>query len=361
MRRRDLDYILILAMLLSGSYVALTGVVVGLFGFPQFFLHRYAGYLCAILVLIHIFLKRRSISLYLRRRWKKQERPHTSPADKPGMTSGRRHFLIAGLAAAGGFVAGLLFPFRRPPQPPSDTADIGELYHRWSKPGYASLLSAFSDWGERPEQYKTYPEVKKFMLPDPGGYRGLSLEDAIEARRSIREYSGEGLLLEELSRLIHAAQGITATRRGLRASPSAGALYPIELYPVVHNVVGLEPGLYHYSVRDHALELLHAGDLRAATVKASLGQGFLGQAGVCFALTAIFQRTRWRYRERAYRYVLLEAGHIGQNLYLAAASMGLGACAVGAFLDDEWNNLLQVDGREEAVIYIISVGSTGRK
>ncbi len=361
MRRRDLEYLLILAMLLSGGYVTLTGVVAGFFGFPQFFLHRYAGYLCAVLVLIHIFLKRRSILLYLRRRWKRQETPRASSTGESGMASSRRQFLIAGLAAAGGFAAGRLFPFHQESQLPSDKTDLGELYHQWSKPGYAGVLSALSDWGERPEQYKTYPEAKKVTLPDPGGYRGLSLEEAIEARRSVRDYSDEGLLLEELSRLVYAAQGITATRWGLRASPSAGALYPIELYPVVHNVVGLEPGLYHYSVRDHALELLHAGDLRAATVKASLGQGFLGQAGVCFALTAIFQRTRWRYRERAYRYVLLEAGHIGQNLYLAAASMGLGACAVGAFLDDEWNNLLRVDGRKEAVIYIISVGSTGRK
>jgi SagB-type dehydrogenase family enzyme len=82
----------------------------------------------------------------------------------------------------------------------------------------------------------------------------------------------------------------------------------------------------------------------------------LGQAGVCFVLSAVFQRTRWKYRERTYRYVLLEAGHIGQNLYLAATSMGLGACAVGAFLDDELNDLLGVDGKEEAALYLISVG-----
>ena len=82
----------------------------------------------------------------------------------------------------------------------------------------------------------------------------------------------------------------------------------------------------------------------------------LAQAAVCFVLTAIFQRTRWRYRERAYRYVLLEAGHLGQNLYLAASSIGLGACAVGAFLDDKLNDLLGLDGEQEAVLYIIAVG-----
>jgi SagB-type dehydrogenase family enzyme len=90
---------------------------------------------------------------------------------------------------------------------------------------------------------------------------------------------------------------------------------------------------------------------------AGLWQEFLGTASVCLVLSAIFQRTRWRYRERTYRYVLLEAGHVGQNLYLAATGMGLGACAVGAFLDDQLNDLLALDGQEEAVLYLISVGA----
>ncbi|MCX7681071.1 MAG: SagB/ThcOx family dehydrogenase [Anaerolineae bacterium] len=359
MRRKDLDYILITAMLLSGAYATLSGLVADLFGFPQFFLHRYAGYLCAALTLVHFTLNGRRITLYLRHRWRKAEQtPRTStPVREQVRPSGRRQFLIGGAAAAVGFIVGRALPARVRPQPSLDTTDLGELYHQWSKPGYSHILGVVSDWGERPEQYRAYPETQKITLPDPRGYRGLSLEEAIGTRRSIRNYTTVGLSLEELSRLLYAAQGITA-RQGLRASPSAGALYPIELYPVVHNVAGLEPGLYHYAVREHALELLRQGDLRAAVVKASLGQGFLGQAGVCFALTALFQRTRWRYRERTYRYVLLEAGHIGQNLYLAATSMGLGACAIGAFLDDEWNNLLQVDGVTEAVVYVISVGST---
>jgi SagB-type dehydrogenase family enzyme len=182
------------------------------------------------------------------------------------------------------------------------------------------------------------------------------LEEAIEARRSVRDHSSAPLPLEGLSRLLYAAQGITEARWGFRAAPSAGALYPIELYAAVHNVTGLERGLYHYTVAEHGLELLRRGDLRAAVVQAGLGQDFLGQANVCFILSAVFQRTRWKYRERTYRYVLLEAGHIGQNLYLAATSMGLGACAVGAFLDDQFDGLLGLDGKEEAVLYVISVG-----
>ncbi|HEC36244.1 MAG TPA: SagB/ThcOx family dehydrogenase, partial [Anaerolineae bacterium] len=112
-------------------------------------------------------------------------------------------------------------------------------------------------------------------------------------------------------------------------------------------------------VADHALERLRAGDLRAAMAVAGIGQELLARAQVCFVLASVFQRTRWKYRERAYRYVLLEAGHIGQNLYLAATSMGLGACAVGAFLDDHLNDMLELDGREEAVVYVIAVGRMG--
>ncbi len=105
------------------------------------------------------------------------------------------------------------------------------------------------------------------------------------------------------------------------------------------------------------MELLQPGDFRAAVAQAGLWQEFLGRAGVCFVLSAIFQRTRWKYRERTYRYVSLEAGHVGQNIYLAATSMGLGACAVGAFFDDELNDLLGLDGEEEAALYVVSVGN----
>jgi SagB-type dehydrogenase family enzyme len=175
-------------------------------------------------------------------------------------------------------------------------------------------------------------------------------------RRSQREYENTAASLEELSCLLHAAQGITEPRQGKRTAPSAGALYPIETYVAINNVMGLERGIYHYAIRMHELELLQQGDFRAAVSEAGLGQEHLGRANVCFFLSGIFQRTRWRYRERAYRYLLLEAGHIGQNLYLAATSMGLGACAVGAFNDDDLNGLLWLDGVEEAVLYIVSVG-----
>jgi SagB-type dehydrogenase family enzyme len=144
----------------------------------------------------------------------------------------------------------------------------------------------------------------------------------------------------------------------LRAAPSAGALYPIEIYVVLHRTEGLVPGLYHYAVKDHALEQLQTEDLRGEIVFRGLGQEFLGKANLVLVFTAIFQRLRWKYQERAYRYALLEAGHLGQNVYLVGTSMGLGVCAVGAFLDDELNSLLGIDGQEEAAVYTLAVGKT---
>jgi SagB-type dehydrogenase family enzyme len=158
--------------------------------------------------------------------------------------------------------------------------------------------------------------------------------------------------------LLHCTTGITAESWGnkLRAAPSAGALYPIETYLVIHRLADLEPGLYHYALPDQQLEQLRTGDLRQEIVQQGLMQEFLGQANLVLVFTAVLQRLRWKYQERSYRYALLEAGHLGQNLYLAATSMGLGACAVGAFLDDGLNAMLGLDGQEEAAVYMLAAG-----
>jgi SagB-type dehydrogenase family enzyme len=343
MRQIDLDYLVIAALLLSGLYLATTGLVMDLFNTPQFFWHSYAGYFSVMLAGLHVILNWGRITAYLRRRLGLLSAGATSPRIPRRTGLSRRSFLTAGQ----GFDE---------TGPKNLTGDLGQRYHAWSRPNYVSALGAVFSWGGQPDRFKRYPEASRITLPGPRPYQGLSLEDSLDRRRSRRMYKDEPLTLVELSRLLHAASGLTDPTRGYRAAPSAGALYPFETYVVAHNVADLEPGLYHYAVTDHALEQLRTGDLRAQIVVAGLGQDMLGQAQVCFVLSAIFQRTRWKYRERTYRYVLLEAGHIGQNLYLAATSMGLGACAVGAFLDDKLNDLLAVDGEEEAALYLISVG-----
>lgn len=364
MRPRDLDYLVIVTLLACSLYVASTGLLMDLFGSHQFFLHPYAGYASAILVGLHLILNWGRITAYLRRRFKRLPVQALPAQPKHVPLLGRRGFVVSTLAAGGGFILGSfsLGRWLQPAPRPDEVAanygkgDLGQFYHQWSKPGHTLLPAALFSWGRQPARYKSYPDAARITLPPPHNYQEMSLQEAIERRRSRREYLAESLSLEELSALLHAASGVTDSTRGFRAAPSAGALYPIETYAVVHDAAGLEAGLYHYAVPDHTLEQLQRENLQAAMMVAGIGQTMLGQAQVCFVLSAIFQRTRWKYRERTYRYVLLEAGHIGQNLYLAATAMGLGACAVGAFLDDNLNDLLGLDGEEEAVLYIIAVG-----
>lgn len=205
---------------------------------------------------------------------------------------------------------------------------------------------------------KIYAGEKMIKLPRPN-YRGMTLEEALNKRRSVRSYSQKVLTLSQLSQLLFAAQGMTGEIYGhpLRSAPSAGALYPIEVYVVLNNVEGLSQGIYHYKVQDHALELLKEGDFRRGISKAGLGQNMLGEANVVFVLSAVFERTQSKYGERGLRYIYMEAGHISQNISLQAVSLGLGSVSVGAFLDDQANQLIGLDGRKESVIYLHAVGT----
>ncbi len=198
--------------------------------------------------------------------------------------------------------------------------------------------------------------MAKIELPREVRFGGLSVDRAIEQRRSERDFLDQPLSLLELSQLLHYSYGITEERERLRAAPSAGALYPIEIYPVVNNVEDLTRGVYHYSVGDHSLELVRQGDFRTDMVRYALDQEMMATAAVVLVLSAVFGRSRWRYRERAYRYVLLEAGHISQNIYLVATALGLGTCAVGAFHDQGYDRIVGIDGEKEGVVYLMPVG-----
>lgn len=219
--------------------------------------------------------------------------------------------------------------------------------------------------GPMPLISKDY-EVEGIVLPKAFPPKGLKVEEAIQRRRSIREYLDKPIPLEDLSRLLFHANGITGTREAyglrdypLRAAPSAGALSPIELYPAVNAVEGLRPGLYHYHPGRHSLQPLKLGDFRKSVAELCLGQDFLAKAAVVVFLSAVYERTRWKYGERAYRYVHLDAGHVSQNMLLEAVSLGLGACCVGAFFDDDLNGFLGLDGRREFVLLAVAVGAVG--
>jgi SagB-type dehydrogenase family enzyme len=235
---------------------------------------------------------------------------------------------------------------------------IGDQFQNETKHQRGKLGDRHLDWGKKPETYKKYPVANTVKLPKTFPDQSLSVTEALKRRKSTRFFSSQPLLLNELAFLCWAATGVQRQEKGydFRTSPSAGALYPIETYVLVNNVEGLSQGLYHYDILGHALEELKLGDYGGVLARAALGQVVLAEAPAVFVWTAIFERSKWKYKQRAYRYVYLDAGHIAGNLALSAASIGLGSCQVGAFFDDEANGIIGVDGTEESVIYLSVVG-----
>jgi SagB-type dehydrogenase family enzyme len=236
-------------------------------------------------------------------------------------------------------------------------APVGDDFQRETRYVRGEIPARQLDWDNQPERFKEYPDAPRIALETPRQRGGTSLWRALAERRSVRRF-GDQLTLSEVSRLLWAAQGATQRTQGiqLRTAPSAGALYPIETYLVANFVSDLEAGVYHYAVPAHALEQLQTGDSRLAIAQAALDQRVALDAGVVFVWTAVFRRSKWKYGQRAYRYVYLDAGHIAQNVALAAVALGLGSCQIAALYDQEANALLGVDGDEESTIYMTAVG-----
>ena len=214
------------------------------------------------------------------------------------------------------------------------------------------------DWDAKPGLYKEYPAGNKIDLPKTGDPSAVSLHDALRARKSVRSFADVPLTTGQLSYLLWASTGIQRRQQGheFRTAPSAGALYPIETYVVVNNVTGLANGVHHYSIRDHRLEELRTGEFGPALARSALDQGMCAEAPAVFVWTAIPQRMKWKYKQRAYRYIYMDAGHIAENLALAAVALGLGTCQIGAIYDEEANELVGVDGTDETVIYMSVAG-----
>jgi SagB-type dehydrogenase family enzyme len=194
-------------------------------------------------------------------------------------------------------------------------------------------------------------------LKRPPAEKGPGLWETLARRRSVREYREEAISLDHLAGLIWASQGLTG-RMGssYRTAPSAGALHPIDTYVIVNRVEGLERGIYFLDVPRYALTMRRSGDFSPRISGAALDQEAVRDAAVVFAWVAVVGRSRRKYRERAYRYIYLDCGHICQNVYLAASALDLGCCGIGAFFDDEVNFLLGVDGEGETAIYLATVG-----
>lgn len=236
--------------------------------------------------------------------------------------------------------------------------DVGDRFQQDLKYERGSMPGGPLDRSSRPDVYKTYPEARRIELPKPEPGRDMPLDTVLRRRKSVRRYADEPMSRADLSYLLWASTGIVRKDRDFefRTAPSAGALYPIETYLVVNRAEKLQQGIYHYAVQAHALEQIKVDIVGEELATAALGQVMCATAPVVFVWTAVFPRSKWKYKQRGYRYVYLDAGHIAENLALAAVSLGLGSCQIGALFDDEINELLGVDGIEESVIYMSVVG-----
>jgi SagB-type dehydrogenase family enzyme len=204
------------------------------------------------------------------------------------------------------------------------------------------------------------PTIKddgSIVLPEPAHDSDVSLEQALLERRSVRTFKEGALTLKQLAQLLWAAQGITDPS-GKRTAPSAGALYPLEVYAVVGNVEGVPPGIYKYKPDSHTLVKVLDGDQRVALSQAAMGQPSVSQGAVDIVITAVYERITSKYGERGIRFVHLEAGHAAQNVCLQVVALKLGTVTTGAFDDDAVKKVLGISGNETP-LYIMPVGRTG--
>lgn len=211
------------------------------------------------------------------------------------------------------------------------------------------------------------PDAEKISLPGPRLDGTVSVEKALYSRRSVRAYKDEALALSDVSQLLWAAQGTTGSPG--RTAPSAGALYPLEVYVAAGKVDGLAPGVYKYQPAGHSLVKVRDGDMREALADVALGQQSVKSAPVAVVIAGVYERTTGKYSTddgdnatgsvypRGVKYVHFEAGHASQNVYLQAKSLGLGTVAIGAFDDGGVKQVLGLRD-DERPLYIMPVGRT---
>ena len=235
---------------------------------------------------------------------------------------------------------------------------VGDDFQTETKYSRDKRLGGNLDWANKPETYKSYPSSKTIQLPNVLQEATMGFAEVLRRRKSIRAFSNQPLSLDDLGFLLWASTGIQRVEQGyeFRTAPSAGALYPIETYIAANNIEDVESGIYHYNIKNHLLEEIKTGNFGDALAHAALDQQICATASAVFIWTAIFERSKWKYNQRAYRYIYLDAGHIAENLALAAASINCGSCQVGAFFDDEINSIVDIDGVEESTICLSVIG-----
>lgn len=223
--------------------------------------------------------------------------------------------------------------------------------------GMDFLVKTFiTGFEEKISEKKILNEVVK--LPEPETREGPSIWDCLRRRRSLRNYKKQSVSLKELSQILWGCYGITSKEWGyyLKTAPSAGALYPIEIYVASFNVDGLKKGIYHFNPKDMTLRGVFEGDFSREITNACLGQDFILDSAFALIFTAIPSRTTSRYRERGVRYILIDLGCIIQNTYLSLTALGMGGCIIGAFSDSAMNKIMNLDPEKELVLAVFSAG-----
>jgi len=258
------------------------------------------------------------------------------------------------------------------PNKEQEKTSISELYHENTKlhplatagmvPSENFSASEMRAMARGFKQYRWSPKVK---LPEPKDHpaKGKSFDEVILSRRTRRDFQNVDLSLQDLSRIIYQSYGITGKMllpggetQLLRAAPSGGALYPAEIYLGIRKVTGVQPGIYHYNVPNHELERMIPGDPTEKLWHICCQQEYARISSVVVLLSGVLQRTKRKYGERGYRYVLLDVGHLGQNLCLSCTALGLPVMTTCGFFDDEANRLLRIDGVDESVLYVAFIG-----
>lgn len=248
-----------------------------------------------------------------------------------------------------------------------------EVYHENSKLGSTNeeLFQKIATVNSSPHirrvisrPFRSYPGCPCVELTKKFEPMTRSLEHLLTHRRSHHHFSGEPARLDDLARVLLLGDGIVSRMTSedgaeflLRTAPSGGGLYPIETFCITFQVEGLAPGAYFYNAQKHRLEQLAAEDFRPRLADATNLKAEVEGASFCIALSAVLPRSSFKYGQRAYRFVLLEAGHIAQNVLLTAESLGLGALPVGGFFDDDLNAVFRLDGCQEFVVYLMLVGN----
>lgn len=373
MKIRDLDILISIALIVLFAVVAIAGLVSLTLGLNDFTYHIQPAYFLIALVVLHVAFKWKALTRYIKGRLTFR-------------TTGGRELTVS--AAAKG-IGGLLFwlalwvcvfmlGWMSGPGSSAVAGDmpLSDRYHHSTD--YSSIASYSFSFDARhlaaPTKKtspaagfcKEYPpDLERVKLPRGFSSPEKTFADAVLERRSIRDYSDEGMKLADLSALLLYSYGQVHENGRFRTAPSAGALYPVEIYVGVRKVDGLDSGIYSYHAANHELTRLREGDFADELMRASLNQGFVAEADVVLVLTVIPKRTKKKYGERGYRYLLLDAGHLGENIYLAATALDMGACAIGAFLDSEISGLLnyegapeelKVDGKQEYPVLVYPVG-----